>query len=224
MYAPRRDSGFSLTEVVVVTAIIGVMASMAVPGTQRWLNDQDAGAMARTVSNAFHVARQEAMRTGRNQVVFFSAGGAGDVIGNPLLDASGQPVAALILDDGPTGAPGQNCQIDAGEPTRTIAVDANLAWGFSFAAGTKAPGDTTAVPIGAGSSFATPTGAATTWVMFRPDGTPVAFDAACGSGSVGSGSGAIYFTNGNQDYAVVLNALGGTRVHAWDRSNVRWSN
>lgn len=224
MTPDRRRSGYTLAEVVVIAATLGVMMSMAVPGTRRYITDQNASTMARTVTSAFQMARTDALRTGRNQVVFFAVGGAGDVVGNPLVDAAGTTAAVLILDDGPTGAPNQNCQIDPGETVRTINVDSTLSWGQSFAPGTKAPGDLNAVANTTGSSFATPAGAATTWVQFRSDGTPVAIDAGCNAGTIGSGNGAIYFTNGDRDQAVVLSALGSVRAHSWDRNTGAWTN
>jgi len=225
MTSKRSQSGYTLAEVVVITATIGVLMSMAIPGTRRYITDQNAGTMARTVASAFQMARNEALRTGRNQVVFFQIGGAGDVAGNALLDSNGDPAAVLILDDGPTGTPNQNCQIDAGETTRTISADNTLSWGLTFAGGAKAPGDSNGLANTTGSTFPTPSGAATTtWVLFRPDGTPVAFDAGCNTGTVGSGNGAIYFTNGDRDQAVVLSALGSARTHSWDRANGVWTN
>ena len=224
MTRPRTQSGYTLSEVVVVTATLAALASMAIPGTRRMLTDQGGSDMARTVARAFEVARAEAVRTGTNQVVFFRIGGSGDTAGNPLVDANGAPAAVLILDDGPTGALTQNCRIDPGETTRAISADASLSWGRSFAGITKAPGDSTAQPISFGSTFVSPLGASTTWVQFRPDGTPVAIDAGCNAGTVGSGNGAVYFTNGQRDYAVVLSALGGVRTHSWDRAKGTWTN
>jgi type II secretory pathway pseudopilin PulG len=225
MTSTRSQSGYTLAEVVVITATIGVLMSMAIPSTRRYITDQNASDMARTVASAFQIARNDALRTGRNQVVFFQIGGAGDVAGNPLIDSNGNPAAVLILDDGPTGTPNQNCQIDAGENTRTVSADNTLSWGLTFAGGTKAPGDGNALANTSGSTFATPSGAAaTTWVLFRPDGTPVAIDAGCNTGTVGSGNGAIYFTNGDRDQAVVLSALGTPRAHSWDRANGVWTN
>lgn len=220
----RRRTGYSLAEVVVITATIGVLMSMAVPGTRRYITDQNASDMARTVASAFQIARNDALRTGRNHVVFFRIGSAGDVVGNPLVDSNGNPAAVLILDDGPTGSANQNCEIDPGENTRTVSADATLSWGRTFAGNTKAPGDTNALPIAPGSTFATPLGGATTWVLFRPDGTPVAIDAGCNTGTVGSGNGAIYFTNGDRDQAVVLSALGSPRAHTWNPATGTWTN
>jgi len=222
MSRTRTQSGYTLSEVVVVVATIGVLMSMAVPGTRRYITDQNAVDMGRTVANALQLARTEALRTGRNHVVFFRIAGAGDVAGNPLLDSDGNPAAVLILDDGPTGSALQNCRIDPGENTRTVSADSALSWGETYAGAAKAPGDLNGLPLASGSTFATPLGGAATWVLFRPDGTPVAIDAGCNTGTVGSGNGAIYFTNGDRDQAVVLGALGEVRVHSYDRANGAW--
>jgi prepilin-type N-terminal cleavage/methylation domain-containing protein len=223
MNRTNRNAGYTMAEVVVVAAIMGVLMSMAIPGTQRMITDQAAVDMARTVNNAFQIARVEALRTGNNHVVFLSIGGAGDTSGTPLLDANGDPAAVLILDDGPTGSANQNCEIDPGESTRTISPDATLSWGHTYAGGTKAPGDTSSRPSTSGSSFATPTGGGATWILFRSDGSPVAIDSGCNQGTVGTGIGGIYFTNGERDQAVVLNALGGSRMHGWNRTTGQWT-
>lgn len=59
--------------------------------------------------------------------------------------------------------------------------------------------------------------------MFRGDGIPVTFDAGCNVGTIGSGNGAVYVTNGDRDYAVVLTALGAVRVHAWNAVEGAWT-
>ena len=79
-----------------------------------------------------------------------------------------------------------------------------------------------AIATTSGSSFATPVGGASTWVAFMTDGRPLAFDAACSMGQLGSGNGAVYLTNGLRDYAVVLNPLGGVRIHAWNPGAAQW--
>ena len=60
--------------------------------------------------------------------------------------------------------------------------------------------------------------------MFRPDGTTRAFSADCSTGAIGSGAGAIYLHNDERDVAIVLTALGGTRVHSWDADAGTWTN
>ena len=89
-----------------------------------------------------------------------------------------------------------------------------------------APNDNNPVPAPPGGNFGTsftdPAGASVRWVVFRPDGVPVAFDAACNLGATGTGGGAVYFTNTRRDYAVVLSPLGGVRVHSWDPGAGAW--
>lgn len=212
----------TLTELVIVLAIIGVVASMGVPATARWVEDQEASDFAQTLAQAFYLARTEAIRSGSNQVVFLDVGGNGDTDGNPLLDESGNSARVLILNDGRSGTPNQNCAIDAGEAFRAIAPSDEVSWGPQLAGNAKAPGDFTPVATASGSTFQTPAGAAATWVLFRPDGTPLAIDSTCNIGTIGTGGGALYLSNGRRDYAVVLQPLGGVRVHRWDAEAGAW--
>lgn len=184
---------------------------------QTWLSDQRVKTAARSVADAFAHARGEAIRTGRNHVVFVQS----DTLGNPLLDAAGAVAPILILDDGVPGSASQNCLIDAGEVTTTAPAQSDVSWGVTSAS-TPVPTDTGLSPIAAGVSFADTAGNPTTWVVFRPDGIPVSASTACVLGAVGSGGGGVYVTNVRRDYAVVLEPLGGVRVHAWDATQAQW--
>ncbi len=75
-----------------------------------------------------------------------------------------------------------------------------------------------------GSTFTDANGNAARWVMFRPDGVPVGFTAACVTGQLGSGAGGIYVTNANRDYAVVVTPLGGAHVRGFERGAGAWMN
>ena len=246
--AKRDSAGFTLIEAAVVIAIIGIVMAAAMPNVSRYFETGRGRAAAKSVADAFTVARAQAIRTGNNHIVFFrlnqAAGGfAGDVAGNPLTDAVGVagavPVEVLILNDGAPGSANQNCQIDPGEPIIYYGRNAQrgqewgspndgINWGAAIApAATEAPDDDAVNAIPAlGSSFRAPNGAAppfVSWVLFRPDGIPVAMDNFCATGRLGSGGGTIYMNTTNRDYAITLSPLGGVRVHVWDVAAAGWT-
>ena len=228
--ARKRTTGFTLVEAAIVVAIIGVVMAAAVPSMNRYFETARGRAAAKSIADAFTIARATAIRTGNNQVVFFSVlnGGVpgGDTAGTALTNSNGDPVPILVLDDGAPGAPTQNCQIDAAEPRVTFAPQRGVGWGANAPPpAAKAPDDDAVVVIPPnGSSFRAPDGTPNmTWVQFRPDGIPVAIDAACNPGRLGSGGGTIYLQTDNRDYAVTLSPLGGVRVHVWDAGVGAWT-
>jgi prepilin-type N-terminal cleavage/methylation domain-containing protein len=222
-------AGFTLVEAMIVVAIIGIVAALGTPAMSRFFIDLRTRSAARSTADALRIARAEAIRTGSPHVVFFSAAAGGnppatDPAGTPLgADAAtgGGPYPILILRDGGVGAP--NCRIDAGEVQQGIHAQRDVAWGSTVSGGVMAPGDTGLADHSSGSSFRTSAGAATTWVSFAPNGIPLGFDAACNTGGVGSGGGAIYLTNGRRDYAIVLSPLGVVRVHIWEQGAGQWT-
>lgn len=233
----RGARGFTLIEVVIVIAIIGIVSALTLPNVDRYMESTRARAAAKSVADAFTFARAQAIRSGANHVVFFSIrpatpgnplrdlnGNAGDVLGNMLTDASGNPAPILVLNDGAPGSANQNCVIDAGEETVTFEAQQGVGWGFNAPAAAQTPPDEEDATIpSTGTSFKTPDGLQTTWVMFRPDGVPVAIDAACTAGRLGTGGGSIYLWSQNRDFAITLSPLGGVRVHVWNASTGGWS-
>ena len=215
-------SGMTLLEVAIVSVIIGVLVGVTFSGMRRWQENERSRAAVREVADLFRLAAAEAIRTGQVHIVFLSIAGAGDAAGNPLEDPGGDWVPVLMLNDGELGSAGQNCDIDAGEAREVVVPVDGIGWGSTFAGTDRAPGDDTGISIASGSSFATPAGAGTTWVAFMPDGRPLGFDNACNMGQLGSGNGAVYLTNGSNDYAVVVNPLGGVRIHMWNREAGQW--
>jgi prepilin-type N-terminal cleavage/methylation domain-containing protein len=222
-----RRAGVSMLEMVVALAMIAVMAALAVPGMATWRQDNQIRDIARQVANAFLLARSEAIRTGNRHIVFLSAGGAGDPIATPLPNdpRTGFPVPVFVINDGAPGA--NNCLFDANEDVHTVLAGPppGVNWGQSpvlsgVAAAPNDPGDI--APLIDGTSFTDGAGNPTTWVMFRADGIPVGFTPGCAVGAPGTGNGAVYITNGRRDYAIVLTALGGVRVHGWDVGTAQW--
>ncbi len=226
-FADRR-SGFTLIEIAIVVVIIGVISAMTLPNVTRYQESARARAAAKSVADAFALARAQAIRTGANHVVFFAIGGAGDTAGTALASTDGRAMPILVLNDGRPGTANQNCEIDAGEERFVFEAQTGVGWGFNApTTNDVAPDETsvsgfTTIPA-AGSTLRLPNGTATTWVQFRPDGVPVAIDASCNPDRLGSGGGSIYLWSTNRDFAVTLSPLGGVRVHTWDRARGGWT-
>jgi type II secretory pathway pseudopilin PulG len=208
-----------MLELVVVMAMIALLSAIAVPAFARWAAAQRLYDSARAVDGALAKARSEARRSGNVHLVFFGV----DAEGNALADALGNPVPVLVLNDGLPGSANQNCVIDGGESYESYPFTASqVNYGLSLAAA-AVPSDAGLGDITTGASFVDDEGNDASWVMFRPDGVPLAFDSNCNLGVVGSGGGAVYLTNGTRDIAVVLTPLGATRLHAFDPANATWS-
>lgn len=216
----RSKAGFTLVEVMIVVAMIGVMSALGGPLLSEFFDNLRLKAGARAAADALRIARIEAIRSGVPHLVFFSTG-PGDPAGTPLPNdpTTGAPVPILIVRDD-----GNNCRIDAADAQSQILAKPGLSWGTAVSGVTPVATDGGAVDHSSGSSFRTAAGAGTNWVRFRSDGVPNVFDAACTPGSLGTGAGALYITNGERDYAVVMSALGNVRVHAWNQGAAAWSN
>ena len=96
----------------------------------------------------------------------------------------------------------------------TIAADGEFTLGVTGTPG-NAPNDQGAGDITSGSSFTEPGGSDASWVLFRPEGQPLAFDSSCTVGELGSGAGSFYLTNSDRTAAVVVMPTGGTRLHSY---------
>ena len=204
-----------MTELMTVVAVIGITTAIAVPSFQRMMENRRLKDAAVLLAGTLDLARTDAIRTGNVHVVFYTQ----DTLGNPLVDAGGQPVPVLILDDGRPGVAGQNCLIDAGEPIRAIQPAAGISSGV-LAGTPTAPADLGTGTHTTGSSFTRTGGGDALWVAFRPQGFPVSLNPACSLGAFGSGAGAFYIRSNNRGIAVVLSPSGGTRVHSFVRA---WS-
>lgn len=221
MSAAQGRGGFTLIEVLMVVALIGVLAALGGMKINSWMTNQRVKDAARTAADAFQLARSEAIRTGSNHIVYFGPSGTDDPAGTALDDFAGEAVALLVVDDGePEDA---NCRLDGGETFRVFRPAEDVVWGVTNA-GAEVPEDRGDLPFVApqsgGTTFADLSTSPINWVLFRPDGVPVVFAYSAGScddvGATGSGGGGLYFTNGVRDYGVVLNPLGGTRVYVWE--------
>jgi type II secretory pathway pseudopilin PulG len=199
---------------MIVVVVIGLLTLVAVPNMTAWSEDQRVRGAARSVADAFLIARGEAIRTGNPHLVVLQ-----NTLGAP------QPIV-VVNDRAPAVA---NCTIDAGEVVHEVGAVQGVGWGTTstLANGTPAPNDPgLAVPsIPSGSSFTDASRVASnnaSWVLFQADGVPRLFTPGAGTcdaiGQAGQGGGAIYLSNGRRDFAVLLGPLGTTRVHLWNGS------
>jgi prepilin-type N-terminal cleavage/methylation domain-containing protein len=209
---PRRSqTGVTLIELMIVLVVIGVMVGLAVPVTAQWASNQRLTRASRAIEGAFSLARSEAIRTGNIHLVFVGTDADGTALSNPVV----------VLDDGRPGSTGQNCAIDSGEHTTAFSLETGVSLGSSVATA-RAPNDTGAGDFPATATFVDADGNDASWVLFRPEGYPLAVSSDCDTGAPGSGGGGVYLTNGERDVAVILTPLGATELHTSNPSG-GWS-
>jgi len=217
-----RRAGYTLTEVAVTLAIIAVAIGIAVPSLNRASQNGELRETAMALDGGLVGARGEAIRTGDVHLFFLLR----DAEGNPLRDANGDPVPVLVLNDGAPGSPNQNCRIDDGE--RTMALGKEELKQIGMLGGLPQGTGTASFDLGmgdasqSGSTFVDPAGNSVTWVMFRPEGVPISFDANCNLGAPGSGAGTFYMKNEDRIFAVSLSPMGTTKVMSFNQVTGDW--
>jgi prepilin-type N-terminal cleavage/methylation domain-containing protein len=235
--AARAQRGITLVELALVLVIISILAGGAALSLGGWATNLRARHAARDMADILNLGRAESIRTGTPHVAFFAM----DTAGNPLLgeDGATRVWAVLVADnDGdllidpgelratvPSPPAGTNLQYGraVGRPLVPRNVGARMGDPF-WNTGVEGTAEETNSPA----NFRHPNDPndVQNWVLFAPDGTPRSArpDGVGGTvtGAIGSGDGAIYVTNGEREYSVVMAPLGGVRVFQWDIAGAQW--
>lgn len=115
MSAGKRESGFTLQEVLVTFSIIAILSAIAVPGFSRWIPNYRLKSAARDVVSNFQVAKLTAIKKGINCTITFNK-----TIGSTLYDY-------VVYEDA-----NNNLEYDAGEQVVTKVVFSEHYAGVSF--------------------------------------------------------------------------------------------
>lgn len=219
----RDRTGFTLMELMVVVAVIGIIAVMAFPSMKAYRRKEITRGTATQVSGWFSDARTRAISNGRMTFLLLEEPTNGmfpfeadqfaslvtDANGNRALDETDSAVAIYL----PPGAKGQvklyspDTVIGAGSPVPSDDMSEGMP---SVSLGELTNGTT--LPVGV--DIGVPA------VAFSAQGAPVAVDTP---DQWGTGAGGIYLTDDESlVLAVLVMPLGEVKVRAYDPASETW--
>lgn len=98
MSQPRHDSGFTLIEVVVTTALLGIMMAIAVSGWGSWARANEQSGTARQIQSVLRQAQQRAVTEGRAMCVRFDTASDEYTVFRGTCDAADKVVVEGPMD------------------------------------------------------------------------------------------------------------------------------
>ena len=203
----RSRSGFTMYELMIVLAIMGFIAAMAVPSLNRYRLQEATRGNAQILAGAMRGARERAIREGRQWFILFNAaasapGAIARVVQD--MDDNWQETAGIDVARDVFFAQGSPIEI-------TPYGQANT----PFAAAPRAPHDQGVGNLGTvvdGSGFPLDPITGSTGFGFTSRGVPVSLQPPS---ALGSGIGAYYITDNNANvYAIDVGPLGEIKVRA----------
>ena len=203
----RSRAGFTIFELMVVIAIMGFIAAMAVPSLNRYRLQEATRSNAQILAGAMRTARERAIREGRQWFVLFNApasaaGALARVVQD--VDSNWQETAGIDVASDIFLKPGGPMDITPYGQVNT-----------PFPTSPRAQHDQGVGNLGTvvdGSGFPLDPFSGSTGVGFTPRGIPVSLQTPT---AWGSGIGAYYLTDNRSNvYAVDVGPLGQIRVRA----------
>ena len=203
----RSRAGFTIFELVIVLAIMGFIAAMAVPSLNRYRLQEATRGNAQILAGAMRTARQRAVREGRQWFILFNApasapGAIARVVQD--VDSNWQETPGIDVASDIFFAPGSPTEITPYGQVNT-----------PFAAAPRAPHNQGAGNLGTvvdGSGFPPDPVTGSPGFGFTSRGIPVSLQTPT---TWGSGIGAYYITDNRANvYAIDVGPLGEVKVRA----------
>ena len=206
-----RESGFSLTEQLVVVAIILIISAIAIPSLSRTMRNYKTGGDARNLSDVVMEAKM--------------AAAAGFTHGRAYFDLSSGKYRIEVWDQTGSssfcsGTPCWKPQISNGGAAESYVLSSGVTAGFGSIANPPAntQGTIGQAPLCTDNTHDTGTStvANTACIEFNSRAVPICTTSSCGIGSA-TATDAYYINDGNSVYAITASATG--NVYLW-RSDI----